>query len=372
MIVKDEAPILRRCLAAARPLVDYALIVDTGSTDATIAAARAFLAESRLDGEVVSDNWRDFACNRSFALSKLRERRDIDYALMIDADDKMAFAATFDADAVKAALCADVYNIETRLGGHSYLRPQLISNRKEFFFKGILHEYLECAEAFTQETLKGCASVSIQDSARNRNADKYERDARILAAAIETETDPFLRARYTFYLAQSYRDCGRHEDALAQYLARAQLGFWNQEIYVSLYSAARSAEAVERSSSDILDLYLRAFDLCPTRAEALHGAARHCRIRNRFHSGYLLARRGIEIAKPVSGLFLADWIYDYGMQDEFAILAYWTERPAECLTICERLLALPNLPASDRTRIVENARFAHKALGCAISGFDPT
>ncbi len=80
MIVKDEAPIIARCLAAARPFVDYALIVDTGSTDATIAVTRAFLAQSGLAGEVICEYWRDFAYNRSFALAKLRARGDIDYA----------------------------------------------------------------------------------------------------------------------------------------------------------------------------------------------------------------------------------------------------------------------------------------------------
>ena len=46
--------------------------------------------------------------------------------------------------------------------------------------------------------------------------------------------DPFLISRYTFYLAQSYRDCGEKEKALANYMKRAELGFWNEEIYVSL------------------------------------------------------------------------------------------------------------------------------------------
>ncbi len=60
---------------------------------------------------------------------------------MIDADDKMVFAPTFDAASVKADLRDDVYTIETKLGGYSYRRPQLISNRKQFFFKGVLHEF---------------------------------------------------------------------------------------------------------------------------------------------------------------------------------------------------------------------------------------
>lgn len=51
------------------------------------------------------------------------------------------------------------------------------------------------------------------------------------------------------------------------------------------------------------------------------------------------------------------------MGDEFAVLAYRTGRYAECLAACESLLKRLDLPASDRNRIVENARFAREALG---------
>jgi len=35
MIVKDEAPIIRRCLDSVKHLIDYWIIVDTGSRDGT-------------------------------------------------------------------------------------------------------------------------------------------------------------------------------------------------------------------------------------------------------------------------------------------------------------------------------------------------
>ena len=365
MIVKNEARIIRRCIAAARPLVDYALIVDTGSTDTTKAEIRAALTEFALEGAIADEPWRDFAFNRSAALAMLREKSDIDYALMIDADDRIVFSDSFDAAAFKTRLGADVVNIWTRLGGYTYKRPQLISNRKPFQFRGVLHEFLDCAVAFTQETTDEFHCQSLQDSARNESGDKYARDAAVLQAALENEADPFMRSRYTFYLAQSWRDYGRHRNALDAYLRRAELGHWDQEVYVSLCHAGQMAEALERDVADCLDAYLRAFDLCPTRAEALHAAARLCRLKSRFHSGYLFASRGIEIPKPSDGLFLADWIYRYGMKDEFSILAYECGRYDECLATCEELLRLPDLPESDRPRIVENANFARAALKAA-------
>jgi glycosyltransferase involved in cell wall biosynthesis len=365
MIVKNEARIIRRCLASALPLIDYILIVDTGSDDNTIREIGDFISENNVEADVIEEKWRDFAYNRSFALARLRERRDIDYALMIDADDQVKYAPSFGLNTLKQQLTADLYNIVTELGGSTYVRPQLISNKKGFSFSGVLHEYLKCDEAFTQDMLERVSVLSIQDSARNQNADKYRRDAETLAKALETETDAFLRSRYTFYLAQSYRDCGAHADAWRAYSARAEQGFWREEVYVSLWNAGQMAELLEHPSAEILDDYLKAFDLCPQRAEALHAAAHYCRLKSRFQTGYLFAKRGVEIEKPREGLFLADWIYRYGMLDEYAVLAYWCGRYRESLEACQEILALPDLPVSEIARISDNAKFARIALSDA-------
>ena len=368
MIVKNEERIIRRCLAAARPIVDYACIVDTGSSDGTIEEINRALRELSLPGEVHKEAWRDFAHNRSSALATLRKKKDIDYALMIDADDSVALSDNFDAASFKASLSDDLIYVWTKLGENSYVRPQLISNRKPFFFKGVLHEFLDCSTAFTQSTTDAFVCQSLQDSKRNENPNKYAADARLLESSIGSVSDPFLKARYTFYAAQSWRDCGDHERAMLRYMERSQQGFWDQEVYVSLWQAGLMSEALGRPDAELLGLYLKAFDVCPSRAEALHAAAKLCRVQSRFQTGYLLAKAGLNVARPKDGLFLADWIYNYGVKDELAVLAYWTERYDECLALCTELLASPHLPDSDRERVTNNAQFASEKL---VTGFTP-
>ena len=87
MIVKNETKVIRQCLESTLPLIDYILIVDTGSTDGTQEMIRDFLAHHSIEGTVIDEPWRDFAYNRSFALERLREVAQVDYALIIDADD---------------------------------------------------------------------------------------------------------------------------------------------------------------------------------------------------------------------------------------------------------------------------------------------
>ena len=66
MIVKDEAAVIARCLASVRPLIDYWIIVDTGSADGTPDIVRKVLHD--IPGELHQRPWVDFAHNRSEAL----------------------------------------------------------------------------------------------------------------------------------------------------------------------------------------------------------------------------------------------------------------------------------------------------------------
>src|SRR5471032_218210 len=91
------------------PLIDYVLIVDTGSTDATRTVVRDFLSEKNIPGEVVDEPWQNFAYNRTFALRKLREKRQIDYSLMVDADQILIYESDFAARRFKETLREDLY-----------------------------------------------------------------------------------------------------------------------------------------------------------------------------------------------------------------------------------------------------------------------
>ncbi|MEB3197659.1 MAG: glycosyltransferase [Candidatus Sericytochromatia bacterium] len=80
MIVKNEEEKLARCLRSAQPWVGEMVIVDTGSTDGTVAIAESFGAK------VVHFQWcDDFAAARNASL----EAATLPWALVLDADEEL-------------------------------------------------------------------------------------------------------------------------------------------------------------------------------------------------------------------------------------------------------------------------------------------
>ena len=145
--------------------------------------------------------------------------------------------------------------------------------------------------------------------------------------------------------------------------------------FTTLLRDARQQEESDRSEDEVIAAYTAAAAADPTRAEALHGAARYCRINSLYEQGYQFAERGLAIAYPHDAPGAEEWIYQYGLLDELAITAYWTERYAACVDACDRLLREGKLPAEHRDRVLTNKNLA---VAKVIAGYtaqaaaDPT
>ena len=108
--------------------------------------------------------------------------------------------------------------------------------------------------------------------------------------------------------------------------------------------------------------YLPAQEARRDRAEALHGAARFCRLKERYQQGFDLAKRGILIKRPDNAFFPEDRIYEYGLLDEYAINAYSIGRYDECLKSCRKILGTATLADAERNRIQADAESARQKL----------
>ena len=367
MIVKDEAHIIERCLDSVRGLVDFYWIVDTGSSDGTDSVIKNWFTKNNLKGEICYQKWVNFAHNRTEALRLARHTfEEADYLLMIDADEIIVFR---DEDAVKNIkklkenLTADLYDVQTLMSGSTYVRPQLTKASKQFKYKGVMHEFLDDSDdpIKTRGIVTDFVNKPIQDSARNKDPDKFKKDAEALEKALETENDHFMRTRYRFYLAQCLKDSGDIGGALKNYKKRASMGGWHEEVYWSHYQAAQMMIKLGSDAEEVIQRFLKAHEAAPYRAEALFGAAKHARENKLYNQAYMIAKQGIELKYPADSLFGEIWIYNFGIMDEYAVAAYYTNRPKESMKTCEAILKKKAYPPEEEKRIKKNLEFAREA-----------
>ena len=209
MIVKDESPVIRRCLESVKPHIDHWVIVDTGSTDGTQDLVRELLAD--IPGTLYERPWKNFGHNRTEALELARGTAD--YTFIIDADDE--FVAPDGMPELDPQV--DAYDIVLEGTGISFPRTLVVSNRHAWRFVGVLHEYITTDGTTRRDALQGVRIIERREGARTRSVstrEKYFKDALVLEEALRDEPD---NSRYVFYLAQSYRDAGLPDAAFRRY-----------------------------------------------------------------------------------------------------------------------------------------------------------
>lgn len=138
MIVRNEETVLGRCLDSVADLVDEIIIVDTGSTDATKAAAALY------EAKVYDFPWQeDFSAARNYAVSQAVG----DYWMWLDADDVIEGENRQKLQKILENPGADMVYLPYFLSFDGEGLPQMMSVRERIFrrsgnyqFEGAVHE----------------------------------------------------------------------------------------------------------------------------------------------------------------------------------------------------------------------------------------
>ncbi len=323
MIVRDEAPVVARCLHSVRDHIDSWVVCDTGSVDATIAIVEAELAG--IPGELHRHEWAGFAPNRTAAVELAR--RNADYVLVVDADMTVNVAGDYRAD-----LSADAYLIRYE-GPIEYYQAMLLGARRRWRFVGATHEYVTSDEPFVFGALPAVSLTHHCDGASRR--EKLTRDIDLLTeAAVREPSD----SRTAFYLAQTLHDAGQLDGAVDWYERRAEMGGWDEEIWYSLYQLARIAQHRREPTRRVITAYRRAHDHRSSRLETVPALARTLRAAGRADEAYELTRDASARTKPGDILFVELDPYICGVPLEHAENCAATGRWAEALETVVELL----------------------------------
>jgi len=185
MIVKNEEAMLEQCLMSIKE-ADEIVIIDTGSKDDTIKIA------SKYTDKIYTDyKWRDnFAEARNYANSKCTG----DWILVIDADEELETGGIKKVRKAIAETKGNSLDLIVYSGKICFDSPRVFRNRKEIFWKGAIHNYLNIAE-------KNKTDIRIKIGYSPAHKNDPDRALRILTREVTKNPQA---VRETFYLGREY------------------------------------------------------------------------------------------------------------------------------------------------------------------------
>jgi glycosyltransferase involved in cell wall biosynthesis len=314
-ILRNEAAIISRCLDSIIPHVDYGIVVDTGSTDSTVAMVRAAFEKASKPLELGAAEFVNFSDARNLALLAARASHlPWDYLVLSDAD--MALVVD-DPDWKRQLNGGLAYDVRQVAGTLNYWNRRILSRNATGDYKCPTHEFLDVP---TAGNLDG---IWFQDFADGSNRpEKFERDINLLEEMLKTETNEGLIQRAHFYLGQSYFDKRDWAKAAEHYKIRAGLGGFAEERWNAQLHYAHCLENSGDRPGFVWEM-LRAYELRPHRAETLYDLARYFRERGENHSSLLFSEAGMDPQPHADQLFVNKYAASTGIREDFAICAYY-------------------------------------------------
>jgi glycosyltransferase involved in cell wall biosynthesis len=312
LIVKNESQVIRRCLEATLDLVNCVSISDTGSTDGTLGVIQEFCARHRLPLDLHQIEFKDFSQARNEALALcVSSSMVFDYVLLIDADMVIHGERP-------GCLAESAYDVRIVDRLRSYKRVQLLQRSAKAAYRGVTHEYLAIDGGESRGSIDEFWIEDLGDGGAKDN--KYERDVHLLLQGLAEEPS---NVRYMFYLANTFRDMRRYDEAIAWYAKRIAAEGWEEEHWHSLYQTAICHLRAGRVAEFVHGCW-EAYDFRPTRAEPLYWLARHYRQAGMYEACMAVCQIGRAIAYPTNDiLFIEDYVYRQGFLEEEATSGYY-------------------------------------------------
>ena len=315
MIVKNESSIITRLFDSVISIIDTYCICDTGSTDNTIEVIEKYFNEKGIVGKIITEPFKNFSYNRNVALKSCLGMSD--FVLLLDAD-MVLQVNNFDKNILSKA---DSFNILQGNDSFYYENMRIIRNNALYKYNGVTHEYIDTPtnnKTFPIEK-NVLFILDIGDGGSKEN--KFYRDIELLLDGINDEPH---NPRYHFYLANSYYDLERYNEAITMYLKRIKIGGWREEVFYSYYRIGLCYKKLDKMS-DAIFYWLEGYDYYPERLETIYEIIHYYRLTSNHklcEGFYNIVKENLD--KNINRdhyLFLHNDIYSYKLHFEYTIFA---------------------------------------------------
>jgi len=319
MIVKNESKIITRLLDSVCNIIDCYCICDTGSTDNTVDIITSYFESKNITGKIVFEPFKDFAHNRNVSFQNCLGMSD--YVIFLDADMVLKVNSFNKSD----LSTADTFSILQGTEDFLYYNMRIVRNNENYGYSGVTHEYINTPDDNRNINLEKNQLFIHDIGDGGAKSDKSERDIALLTKGLEEEPT---NVRYHFYLANTYFDSGKNEEAIEFYKKRIELGGWHQEVWYSYYRIGQAYKRLGKMS-DAIFVWLEGYNFFQDRIENLfeivsyYRDAGKCKLALIF---YNLAKNILnKRLKWEDYLFLQNDVYTYKLEYEYSIIANYID-----------------------------------------------
>jgi glycosyltransferase involved in cell wall biosynthesis len=297
MIVKNAGDEFAAILERNIPYIDGWTILDTGSTDDTVATIQRVLG-SRVRGNLYQEPFVDFSTSRNRALELAGEH--CKFTLMLDDTYYVSGDLRGFLNEIRSDQFADSYSLFIRSADVEYASNRLLKSDRQLRYRYKIHEVVQKEDNVViivpseRAVLHDATSAYMAERTRLRKP----QDIRLLRESIQEDPD---NPRHVYYLAQTYMGMEEYESAYRYFVARAyhpEEGFLQEKID-AVFEAARVAQfKLERPWSEVKPLYELAHALDPTRPDSVYFLGIQAWLTKNLDEAYRHFKKAFQIGYP--------------------------------------------------------------------------
>lgn len=391
MIVKNEEHVIERALQSCYKMIDSYCIVDTGSTDNTKKVIKDFFDSKNIEGKIIDFPFTNFEECRNKSIEEGKELGD--YGFWMDADEILELNNDFSKEKLALLFAStnycDSYMINCKYHSMNYNRAQFYKFTFDWNWYGPVHEVLVPIDKNKQIrtgefNLGNMKIIPDGNSWKGDTSIKYEEHANILLKYQEDNNweDP----RWTFYLAQSYRDAGNiainnsnnPNDERGLNLLKKSINYYKErakdrrgyyeELYYSQLMVSRLYHHFESDEFCLIELLKCEEVNNYNRCEHLFNIISYLQSQNLHRNAIEYCKIAMKKLKEgcTASLFKETIVYDWAIYDMYGVSLYHMGNIEESLKYFNYALRKGNekgsIDVANRKRVENNAKSAENSI----------
>jgi predicted O-methyltransferase YrrM len=357
MIVKNAGDSFENILKQNFNLIDRWTILDTGSSDNTIDIINKVLVGKK-KGKLFQEPFVNFKDSRNRCLDLAG--KDCKFILMLDDTYIIEGNLRWFLDTVRGDQFSDSFSLFIKSNDVCYSSNRIIKSETNLRYLYRIHEVINPKNninvmvPFVHSRIYDFRS----DYMENRTMDRKLFDIELLNMEVEDDPDD---PRAFYYLGQTYNLLGNYELALEYYLKRVnhhEEGFKQERIDACFEAARISNFKLNRPWEECEKIYLRSFEMDPTRSDALYFLGIHYYLEaqngrdvgNNYNTAYSYMKKCFELGYPEHCQYsLKPTLHYYFLPKFLAYISYIKNDFVTGLKCCQ--LFLNNIKADNSVEI---------------------